>query len=96
MPPDPPRGQGPPGLADWGPKGGDSNSPDSPEDRGKSRNVTLYECYIPRYVPGVGGPWFTLTGALYICRSIFFKVCFSNLFRFTSLLRKSAVCMDTE
>ena len=32
---------------------------------------------------------------LYICRSIFFKVCFSNLFCFTSLLRKSAVCMDT-
>ena len=41
MPPDPPRGQGPEGLADRGPKGGDSNSPDSPEDRGKSRNVTL-------------------------------------------------------
>ena len=41
MPPDPPRGQGPPGLADWGPRDGDSNSPDSPEGRGKSRNVTL-------------------------------------------------------
>ena len=41
MPPDPPRGQGPPGLADWGPRGGDSNSPDSPEGRDKSRNVTL-------------------------------------------------------
>ena len=64
MPQDPPRGQGPLDLADWGPRGGDSNSPDSPEGRGKSRNVTLEECYIPRYVPGVGGPWFTLTGAL--------------------------------
>ena len=41
MPHDPPRGQGPPGLADRRPKGGDSNSPDSPEDRGKSQNVTL-------------------------------------------------------
>ena len=41
MPPDPPRGQGPPGLADWGPRGGDSDIPDSPEGRGKSRNVTL-------------------------------------------------------
>ena len=41
MPPDPPRGQGPPGLADWDPRDGDSNSPDSPEGRGKSRNVTL-------------------------------------------------------
>ena len=30
-----------PGLADWGPRGGDSNSPDSPAGRGKSRNVTL-------------------------------------------------------
>ena len=27
--------------------------------------------------------------------SRFFKVCFSNLFCFTSLLRKSSVCMDT-
>ena len=29
------------GLADLGHRGGDSNSPDSPEGRGKSRNVTL-------------------------------------------------------
>ena len=43
MSPDPPRGQGPEGLADRGPKGGDSNSPDSPEGRGKSRNVTLWQ-----------------------------------------------------
>ena len=59
MPPDPLRGQGPPDLADWGPRGG----PDSPEGLGKSRNVTLKECYILRYVPGLGGPCFTLPGA---------------------------------
>ena len=83
MPHDPPRGQGPPGLADRRPKGGDSNSPDSPEDRGKSQNVTLYECYIPRYVPGVGGPWFTLAGALWQV----FNICSRNNLTDLNVLR---------
>lgn len=62
MPPDPPRGQGPLGLADWGPRGGDSNSPYAPEGQGKSRNVTLGMLHPP-LCPGGQGLWFTLTGA---------------------------------
>ena len=43
----------------------------SPSSRGNTalqrRYSTAMSPLLPRYVPGVGGPWFTLTGALQLC-----------------------------
>ena len=54
MPPDPPRGQGPPGLADWGSRGGDSKSPDSPRAGVKVECNTVGMLHPP-LCPGGGG-----------------------------------------
>jgi len=55
MPPDPPRGQGPPGLADWGSRGGDSKSPDSPRARVKVECNTVGMLHPPLCPRGQGG-----------------------------------------